>query len=145
MSYIEELQQISELLDDLADESQKRKVGSIGSSMIALSDRLQSIIDRMKAQEPVAWLRYASDGTPIDALIGSEPIPFLHGRNVSLYEHPPADAGMVRVPREPTNAMLEAAIRADREYQERMGLPAEVNVGAYDHWCAMIAAAEGKK
>lgn len=47
------------------------------------------------------------------------------------------------VPVEPTEAMLQAADAADREYTDRSfgsGHPL-VQQGPYDHWCAMLAAA----
>lgn len=44
------------------------------------------------------------------------------------------------VPIEPTMDMLIASRNADKEYQNRMGLPDYIGVGGYDHWCAMIEA-----
>lgn len=102
--------------------------------------RIQAEIERMDKAEPVAWLRYASDGTPIDALIGAEPIPFLHGRNAKLYTHPPADAGMVMVPRNPTIEMVEAFYRA----YDRPLSPHRWETKFDNAWEALIAAAEGK-
>ena len=53
------------------------------------------------------------------------------------------DPAWVSVPREPTDAMLAAAHEADREYTLRnFGDIQTVQQGPYDHWCAMIAAAE---
>ncbi|MDW9243940.1 hypothetical protein [Burkholderia cepacia] len=45
------------------------------------------------------------------------------------------------VPSEPTMEMLVASRAADREYQQRMGLPDYIGVGGYDHYIAMLAAA----
>lgn len=51
--------------------------------------------------------------------------------------------GFVMVPIEPTDAMLEAAHNGDREYTLRnFGDIMTVMQGPYDHWCAMIAAAQ---
>ena len=51
--------------------------------------------------------------------------------------------GFVMVPIEPTEAMLEAAHNGDREYTLRnFGDIMTVMQGPYDHWCAMIAAAQ---
>lgn len=111
------------------------------------ANRLQAEIERMEKAEPVAWLRYASDGTPIDALIGAEPIPFLHGRNAKLYTHPPADAGMVRVPSS-VSGLLRGFSGTDQHDKK---VPTVTVCFAYNDWDArdkfadtMIAAAEGK-
>ncbi|AIS95402.1 putative gp43 [Burkholderia thailandensis MSMB59] len=49
--------------------------------------------------------------------------------------------GWKLVPTEPTMEMQIAARRADKEYQERMGLPDYIGVGGYDHYVAMLHAA----
>lgn len=67
---------------------------------------------------------------------------------VALYERPlPTPAvPMVSVPAEPTDAMLKAAEAADREYTDREYGPQSRTMpqGAYDHYKAMISAAQGE-
>lgn len=54
-----------------------------------------------------------------------------------------AREGFVMVPVEPTPEMLDAAYAGDREYTLRnFGDIMTVMQGPYDHWCAMIAAAQ---
>jgi hypothetical protein len=52
-------------------------------------------------------------------------------------------AGWKLVPVEPTEEMLDAADAADREYTRRNfgDVMTVIQGGAYDHWCAMVAAA----
>lgn len=55
-----------------------------------IASRLSAIVEQMPSASavPVAWMRYGSDGNPIDVLIGDEPMEFLHGRNAPLYTAP---------------------------------------------------------
>lgn len=96
MTPIEELQKLRDEMLDKTQAVYDLEVSSIATDSIEeLASRLQSIIDSMKAQEPVAWMRYGSDGNPIDVLIGDEPMEFIHGRNAPLYAAPQVPEGMV--------------------------------------------------
>lgn len=66
----------------------------------------------------------------------------LHAQVAALTAAPGVQAGWKLVPIEPTDEMLQAAERGDREYSLRnFGEGPTVMQGPYDHWVAMIAAA----
>lgn len=80
---------------------------------------------------------FPMDGCGLFTSAGSRP----------LFLSPTIPEGMALVPIEPTQEMLKAADDGDREYTTRnFGADMQtIPQGAYDHYCAMIAAAQGER
>ena len=107
---------------------------------------IDAIIDRLAQPdaEPVAWAMLRADGLILDVICPDERESYQGEYTVQLYAAPPAapdivnpitPAGMVTVPREPTQEMIAAGEAVFRSYCFR-----HVN-GAIPTYEAMIAAA----
>ena len=111
---IEELKECYEALDRLAIEAGHPKVRRYAGKISLLASRLEA----EQKREPVAWQRFDENGRLFDVCPGTkEPVTPLHGKNVPLYTHPPADAATACVLRDALsfveNAVMDAEARHD--------------------------------
>lgn len=124
---------------------------SVESFIDAYVDRLIARIDAERGKEAVAWALFSENGNIRIWTSAPEEVRRLaedQGMTLSpLFLSPTIPEGMALVPVEPTEEMLKAADDGDREYTMRnfgADMPT-VPQGAYDHYCAMLAAAQGEQ